>query len=116
MDRVSPLSTSANDAAAAAGQALRRTGDLDRSIGQKQGVQKQAVEFEAVYLAQMLQPMFDDLKAEEPFGGGFGEDVWRSQQVQEYGKAIAENGGVGIADAVARQLIQAQEAREGAQR
>jgi Rod binding domain-containing protein len=38
-------------------------------------------------------------------------DVWRSQQVQEYGKAIAQNGGVGIADAVVRELIQAQEAR-----
>ena len=79
-------------------------------------LQKQAVEFEAVYLAQMLQPMFDDLKAAEPFGGGFGEDVWRSLQVQEYGKAIAKSGGVGIADAVARELIQAQEAREGARR
>jgi peptidoglycan hydrolase FlgJ len=95
----------------AGGKARLQGGSVDRET-----LRKRAIEFEAVYLAQMLQPMFDDLKAEEPFGGGFGEDVWRSQQVQEYGKAIAENGGVGIADAVARQLIQAQEAREGAQR
>jgi hypothetical protein len=54
---------------------------------------------------------FEELRSTGPFGGGFGEDVWRSQQVQEYGKAIAQNGGVGIADAVVRELIQAQEAR-----
>jgi peptidoglycan hydrolase FlgJ len=116
MDRVSPLSTSANDAATAAGQALRRTGDLDRSIGQKQGVQKQAVEFEAVYLTQMLKPMFEDLKTAEPFGGGFGEDVWRSLQVQEFGRALAQGGGVGLADAVARQLLRVQEQRGGEHR
>jgi flagellar protein FlgJ len=111
MNEVSLLSTSQATQAAAGAKARLQEGDVDR-----QTLRKRAIEFEAVYLAQMLQPMFDDLKAEEPFGGGFGEDVWRSQQVQEYGKAIAENGGVGIADVVARQLIQAQEARQGAPR
>ena len=61
---------------------------------------RQAVEFEAVYLAQMLKPMFEGLEAAAPFGGGFGEDVWRSMQLQEFGKAIAKDGGVGLADAV----------------
>ena len=75
---------------------------------------QKAVDFEAVYLAQMLQPMFDNLKAAEPFGGGFGEDVWRSLQVQEYGKAIAKSGGIGLADTVAQELIHAQEARDQA--
>jgi Rod binding domain-containing protein len=111
MNEVSLLSASTAAQAAAAGKARPQAGDVDR-----QTLRKRAIEFEAIYLAQMLQPMFDGLKTEEPFGGGFGEDVWRSQQVQEYGKAIAESGRIGIADAVARQLIQAQEAREGARR
>jgi peptidoglycan hydrolase FlgJ len=111
MNEVSLFSTPQATQAAAGAKASLQGGSVDRET-----LQKRAIEFEAVYLAQMLQPMFDDLNAEEPFGGGFGEDVWRSQQVQEYGKAIAENGGIGIADAVARQLIQAQEAREGAPR
>ena len=64
----------------------------------------------------MLQPMFDNLKAAEPFGGGFGEDVWRSLQVQEYGKAIAKRGGIGLAENIARELIRAQEARDQALR
>ena len=109
MNELSLLSASAQ--AADGGKARLPGGKIDRET-----LQKRAIEFEAVYLAQMLQPMFDDLKAEEPFGGGFGEDVWRSQQVQEYGTAIAESGGVGIADTIARQLVQAQEAREGSRR
>jgi peptidoglycan hydrolase FlgJ len=109
MNEISVLSASATVPGADAGKTLRGAGNADRET-----LRRRAIEFEAIYLAQMLQPMFDELKSAAPFGGGFGEDVWRSQQVQEYGKAIAENGGVGIADAVARQLIQAQEAREEA--
>ena len=109
MNEMSLLSASSMTPAADIGKALRGGGEVDRET-----LRKRAVEFEAVYLAQMLQPMFDGLKSAEPFGGGFGEDVWRSQQVQEYGKAIAQNGGVGIADAVARELIRAQEAHQGA--
>jgi Rod binding domain-containing protein len=32
-------------------------------------------------------------------------------QVDEYGKAIAKNGGIGIADAVFREILRAQESR-----
>ena len=54
-------------------------------------LRKVAKDFEAVYLSQMLQPLFQNLGAEAPFGGGHGEDVWRSMQVQE----LAGNEGVG---------------------
>ena len=74
-----------------------------------QQMRKTANDFEAVFIAQMLQPMFQNLGAEEPFGGGHGEDVWRSMQVQEYGKAITEAGGIGVADAVLREMIKMQE-------
>jgi peptidoglycan hydrolase FlgJ len=107
MTDVSLLAAATGAPAADPGKLLRGVGNADREM-----LHKRAIEFEAVYLAQMLQPMFDDLKSTEPFGGGFGEDVWRSQQVQEYGKAIAQNGGIGIADVVARELIQAQEAHQ----
>jgi peptidoglycan hydrolase FlgJ len=110
MNEMSLLSSSSMMPAADIGKALRGGGEVDHET-----LRKRAVEFEAVYLAQMLQPMFDELKSSGPFGGGFGEDVWRSQQVQEYGKAIAQSGGVGIADAVAGELIRAQEAHQGAQ-
>lgn len=76
-----------------------------------QGVREAAEEFEAVFLAQMLAPMFEGLKTDEMFGGGPGEDIYRSVLVEEYGKAIARSGGVGIADAVQRELLNLQEAR-----
>ena len=85
-------------------QNLTKGGDLKQ-------MRKVAKDFEAVFISQMLQPMFQDLGAEAPFGGGHGEDVWRSLQVQEYGKAIADAGGIGIADKVMREMIQMQEAR-----
>lgn len=72
---------------------------------------KMAEDFEAVFLSQMLQPMFANLSAEKPFGGGSSEDMWRSMQVEEYGKAITKAGGIGIADTVYREIIKLQEMR-----
>ena len=68
-----------------------------------------AQEFEAVFIGQMLQPIFQNLGAEEPFGGGSSEDIWRSMQVDEFGKAIAKAGGIGIADVVLQEIIKMQE-------
>jgi Rod binding domain-containing protein len=76
-------------------------------------IRRTAIEFEAYFLAQALQPMFAGIGAEEPFGGGFAEDMWRSMQVEQYGKALAKSGGIGIADAVVREMLRAQEQTEG---
>ena len=71
-----------------------------------------AEQFEAVYLSEMLGPMFESLDAEGPFGGGSGERMFRSVLVQEYSLAIAKSGGVGIADAVERELLKMQEVNQ----
>lgn len=68
-----------------------------------------AREFESFYLAQALQPMFEGISSEAPFGGGMAEDMWRSLLVDEYGKAMAKAGGIGIADAIVRGLVGVQE-------
>ena len=70
---------------------------------------KVSEEFEAVFLGQMLQPMFQNINAVEPFGGSSSEKMWRTMQVEEYGKALAKAGGIGIADAVFREMIKTQE-------
>lgn len=69
-----------------------------------------AQEFEAVYLSQMLKPMFEGISAEAPFGGGHAEDMYRSLMMDEYGKSIAKSGGIGIADQVMREMLRMQEA------
>lgn len=76
---------------------------------------KTAQDFEAFFLSQALQPMFENIEPAEPFGGGPANDVWKSMQVDEYGKAIARRGGIGIADMVLKQMIEMQEAAQMAE-
>jgi len=64
-----------------------------------------AEEFEAVFLAQMLQPMFAGLSTEAPFGGGAGEQTWRSFLVDAMARQVARGGGIGLADHVQRELV-----------
>ena len=68
-------------------------------------LRRSARDFEAVFLAQMLQPMVTSPGAEAPFGGGFAEDLWRGLLADEMGKSISRAGGVGIADAVVAQVL-----------
>jgi Rod binding domain-containing protein len=84
------------------------------SLGKKaneEQAKKVARDFESFFIAQMLQPMFREVDPAEPFSGGPGEDVWRSFQIEQYGKAVARSGGIGIADMVYREILKAQEAR-----
>ncbi len=75
-------------------------------------IQAAAVEFEAVFVGQMLKPMFETLNMDPPFGGGFGERVWRDILAEKLGRSVAEAGGFGLADAVSGDLIALQEAAE----
>lgn len=57
-----------------------------------------AQKFEAMAIAQMLQPMFNTIhQPGGPFGGGAGEEAWRSLMVEELAKKLAANGGLGLA-------------------
>ena len=71
---------------------LKRTGDAAR-------------EFEAVFVAEMLKPMFEDLNTAPPFGGGKAEEIFRGILLQEYGKNIASTQSIGIADHVKAALL-----------
>jgi Rod binding domain-containing protein len=81
--------------------------------GGAEQARKTGIEFEEMFLAQMLQPMFDALPTDGAFGGGSGERMFRSFQVNEYAKAITKTGGIGIADAVTRHIISMQEKSNG---
>jgi peptidoglycan hydrolase FlgJ len=70
---------------------------------------KAARNFEGWMIGQMLQPMFKSLKTDGMFGGGYGEATFRDLLVDEYGKKVAESGGLGIAAMVRREILKAQE-------
>ncbi len=77
-------------------------------------IRRTAETFEAMFLAQMLAPMFDGLSTDGEFGGGAGERAFRPMLIEEYGRAIMRAGGVGVADAVARELMRLQGGEGGA--
>ncbi|WP_246375275.1 rod-binding protein [Gluconacetobacter takamatsuzukensis] len=69
-----------------------------------------AVSFEGVTIGELLQPMFDTINTDDNmFSGGAAEEQFRSLQVLEMGKQIANSGGIGIADSVYRQILAMQE-------
>jgi len=74
-----------------------------------QQAKRAAEEFEALFISEMIAPVFESLDTEGLFGGGQGEKIYRSLMVQEYGKAIAKSGGIGIADTVQREILRMQE-------
>jgi len=92
---------------------------LPRAPAGTAGVQTQADaarvgrEFEQMFLSQMLSQMFAGVRTDGAFGGGFGEDMFRSLQVDEYARALTRHGGVGVAASVTRELIRLQEASRG---
>jgi len=77
--------------------------------GTPEAIREAAVEFEAVFMAQMLEPMFEDISTDGLFGGGHAESIFRSLLVQEFGEQIAQRGGFGIADSVFHELLKVQE-------
>jgi Rod binding domain-containing protein len=68
-----------------------------------------AEEFESVFLAEMLAPMFEALDTEGLGGGGQGEQMFRPMLVQQYAESISQAGGVGIADSIVRELLRMQQ-------
>lgn len=80
-----------------------------KSATREEKAHAQAKEFEQVYLATMLKQMFAGLSTEAPFGGGQAEETWRGMLVDQYADTITKSGGVGIADAVYRDLLGVQE-------
>jgi Rod binding domain-containing protein len=82
------------------GQAPRSSAALDKT----------AQDFEAMFMTQMLSQMWSGVDVDPVFGGGHGEEMFRSLMIEEQGKAIARSGGLGIATQVKAQLLRLQEA------
>lgn len=72
-----------------------------------------ARDFEAMFIAEMMKPMFEGLEVDPMFGGGKGEEVYRGMMLQEYGKSIAATGQIGLADHIKAQLLHMQERADG---
>ncbi len=74
-------------------------------------LRRAAEEFEAVFLSEMLGPMFEGIETEGLGGGGMGEQIFRPMLIERYAEAIGRAGGVGIADSVVREFMRMQAAQ-----
>jgi flagellar protein FlgJ len=88
------------------------TGSAGRTLSpaQIEKTRQAAQDFEAMALGEMLKPMFNTVDTSKGlFGGGIGEATWKPMMVEEMAKSIAQNGGVGIADEVLKEMLRIQE-------
>jgi peptidoglycan hydrolase FlgJ len=98
-------------AAAIAASPLAATAQSPALAAKMAAARKTAEDFEGFYLSQVFDTMFSGIGSDAMFGGGNGEQMFRSLLLQEYSKAATRSGGFGIADAVQREILQAQEAK-----
>ena len=98
-----------------AGLAKRATTAAAPVNGKAKLNQKQASaaaeQFEAFFIGEMMNYMTEGIKSDDMFGGGHGEDMWKTMLNQEYGKQVAKSGGLGIANQVMKGMLAAQESR-----
>jgi flagellar protein FlgJ len=58
-----------------------------------------------------MKEMFSSIKTDEAsFGGGFAEETWRGMQAEQFAGALAQQGGIGLADQLMGDLLRLQEA------
>lgn len=88
-----------------ASQRVQFVGSVDKKL-----LRQTAEDFEAVFLSQMMQPMFNTVPTDGIMGGGNAESIYRGMMVDEMGKSMARSGGIGIADSVYREMLKMQEA------
>ena len=103
MDALSILSAAPLDAlkppAVAPTAAAGATADKLKSTAQK---------FESSFLSVMLGAMFEGVSTAAPFGGGAGEEAFRSFLTEEMAKGITKHGGVGLSPVIQREMMRMQ--------
>ena len=76
----------------------------------KEEAQEAAQDFEAFFMTKMMESMFEGISTEGMFGGGHAEKIYRSLLLNEYGKAMAKTGSIGVSDDIMSALLKMQEA------
>ncbi len=75
-------------------------------------IDEAAQDFEAMYMTEMLRPMFEGIEVDPHFGGGKGEEVFNGMILEQYGKIMARHGGIGMAKYVKEEMIRLQEGKK----
>ncbi len=73
-------------------------------------LKKSSKEFEAVFMGQMLKPMFEEINFNPMSGDGNSaqSDTYKGMLVEQMGKSLANYSSIGLAEPVYRTLLEAQ--------
>lgn len=71
-------------------------------------IKQSAQDFEASFLSQALGSMFEGVTVSPPFGGGEGEQAFRSFLNEAMAKEMVKKGGIGLAASVQTEMLKMQ--------
>jgi len=71
-------------------------------------IKTSAQDFESSFLANAMGSMFEGVTVSEPFGGGQGEQAFKSFLNDAFAKQIVKSGGIGVAAAVQQEMLKMQ--------
>jgi|GEM_PF-732259 len=92
----------------------------DRTLGaavpakERAAITKTASQYESMFIGQMFNEMWSTVEVDPEFGGGHGEEMFRSMMVDEYGKKAISRGGFGLAAQVEKAMLRARAAGQDA--
>jgi flagellar protein FlgJ len=84
------------------------TATSTKELAKRGQIKETAQKFEASFMSVMMQSMFAGVKTSEPFGGGAGEDAFKSLLTEAMAKEVTQSGGIGLASSVQREMLKLQ--------
>ena len=90
------------------GSLLENASKNKKSV-EEEKIAQTAEDFEAFFITKSLESMFEGVSTDGMFGGGQAEKIYRSILFNEYGKVMAQTGGIGVKDEVMRSILEMQE-------
>ncbi|HZZ33514.1 MAG TPA: rod-binding protein [Phenylobacterium sp.] len=77
-------------------------------IAKRTQIKHTSQKFESAFLSVMLQQMFEGTETAAPFGGGQGEQMFKSFLTDAMANKMVANGGIGLASSVQREMLKMQ--------
>jgi flagellar protein FlgJ len=81
---------------------------VDPNLAKRSEIRATAHKFEEQFLSIMLQQMFEGVNTSAPFGGGPGEQMFKSFMTEAMAKQMARGGGIGLSETVGREMLKLQ--------
>lgn len=83
---------------------------IDPAVAAKRAaIEKASKDFEASFLSVMLGQMFEGVnQGSGPFGGGAGEQAFKSFMTDAMAKQMVRSGGIGLSAAVQKEMLKLQ--------